>query len=181
MKKLLVSSVFVFSLGLAGCGDTEETPATNELQQEVETETDTHAGHTGSNQPAEGTDDVSWENKIAGIANSEGSASDKFKELETYLLESEVTDEEVERFKVDIVNEYERDTYLADIKNDAYMLDYMFRAYHVEQNNQGTPIGDFAFDMFQNMKNTYRGVDTVESEAVKANEAQMNEALNEIK
>jgi len=40
---------------------------------------------------------------------------------------------------------------------------------------------DFAFDYLQNMKYTYRGADTVDSESVKSNEEQMNKALKEIK
>lgn len=159
MKKL----IFVLALFLAACGSNEETePIVEDNVEESEQNV------------------MSWDEQIKHLATNEDMAADKYSALERYMMEYESTSEEVAQFKSDILSEYKAGTYLNEITNHEFMLANIFKSYVVEQNSDGA-LKDFAFDYFQNMKYTYRGVDAVDSEAVKSNESQMDESLTEIK
>jgi hypothetical protein len=57
------------------------------------------------------------------------------------------------------------------IKNNEYMLTNIFKSAVVESSydaREMMPIDDFAFDFWQNTKYTYRGVDSLDSDAVKS-------------
>ena len=60
----------------------------------------------------------------------------------------------------------------------------LFQANVIEKyydDSEQIPMDYFALDFAQNTKFTYRGMETVDSESVKLNEEQMNEALAKIK
>lgn len=122
----------------------------------------------------------SWESKIAELAKNADRPADKFYALETYMMGYSYSAKEVEQFKADIIADYTSGTYLSDITNDERMLTNIFKGYIVEKGSSNAAVKDFAFDYFQNMKYTYRGVDAVDSDAVKANESQMNRALSQM-
>lgn len=122
----------------------------------------------------------SWEAKIAELATNADRPADKFYALETYMMDYSYSAKEVEQFKADIIADYTSGTYLSDITNDERMLTNIFKGYIVEKGSSNAAVKDFAFDYFQNMKYTYRGVDAVDSDAVKANESQMNRALSQM-
>ncbi|MGG2081636.1 hypothetical protein [Lysinibacillus pakistanensis] len=170
-KKLIFSAVLVLSLGLAACG---EEKATEEPQKE---ETQTPA----STDESETTSTSTWKDEISALATNEDAASDKFYALEKFMMDyrSKVTTDEVEQFKKEIIDDYKSGTYLSELENHERMLTNIFKSYIVEQNSEDA-LKDFAFDYFQNLKYTYRGADTVDSEAVKSNEDQMNKALDKM-
>lgn len=120
-----------------------------------------------------------WQEEISKLAENSDGPSDKFRALEQFLINNDVTKSEVEEFTSYIINDYKSGNYLGDINNHERMLTNILKSYYVEQNSEGA-LKDFAFDYFQNMKYTYRGVDAVDSESVKANERQMDKALAEI-
>ncbi|KGR78078.1 hypothetical protein [Ureibacillus manganicus] len=187
MKKLLFSTAFLFIFGLAGCGGNDDT---NTTTNDVETETNTNVGtntdsKTGGSTDGETTSEtsqgaVSWQNEIGLIVSSEGTASEKISKVESFMENYEVSPEEVEQFKNDIISDYESTRYLGDPQNHEYMLAMLLKTYVIEKNNEGTPLGNFASYMHENIKVTYRGEEDKESDTVKANEAQMNEALSQI-
>lgn len=124
--------------------------------------------------------DHDWEGKIKEIANMDIDPSKKIYELERYMMEYKPTIEEVEQFKTDIIKDYQSGTYLGELDNHNRMLTNIFKAYLVEKNSEGA-VKDFAFDYLQNIKYTYRGIDTPNGEVVKINERQMDQAIEQIK
>ncbi|WP_338749874.1 hypothetical protein [Bacillus sp. FJAT-52991] len=124
----------------------------------------------------------SWKEKIQQVAASNKSETEKFDEVSLYAQDYNASDSERTEFENYIVNEYKTGKYLADIKNDEYMLTNIFKAEVVDtfydvKEQDNTPMALFAFDFWQNTKYTYRGVDDVNSHEVKANEEQMDKAL----
>ncbi|MFJ8515557.1 hypothetical protein [Lysinibacillus xylanilyticus] len=166
MKKLIFSATLVLSLGLAACSEEAEKPTTKD--QKIENPTPKVSVET------------KWHDEITKLASNSDSASDKFYALEKLLMDYKATQAEVKEFSTYIIDDYKSGNYLSDIGNHERMLSNIFKSYYVEKNSEGA-LKDFAFDYFQNMKYTYRGADTVDSEAVKSNEGQMNTALKEIK
>ncbi|MEY2363267.1 hypothetical protein R6U76_19655 [Lysinibacillus capsici] len=165
MKKLVFSSVLLLSLGLAACGEAEKPIPKNET---IEYPT------------PKVSEEAQWQEEITKLASNADSAADKFYALEKLLMDYEATDAEIKEFSTHIVDDYKSGNYLSEIDNHERMLSNIFKSYYVEKNSEGA-LKDFAFDYFQNIKYTYRGVDTVDSEAVKSNEEQMNEAIKQIK
>lgn len=168
LKKIFYVGV-LSALLLTACGEEEakpkeETPAAEPAEVEKEPVT---------------TETLKWQDKIAELVANSDVAADKFYALEKFLMEYEATDAEVEEFSTYIIEDYKSGTYLSDISNHEHMLTNILKSYYVEKNSEGA-LKDFAFDYFQNMKYTYRGVDSIDSESVKSNEDQMNEALKEI-
>jgi hypothetical protein len=99
--------------------------------------------------------------------------------VEAFMASYDATPEEIEQFQSNIITAYKDGIYLSKIEDHEFMLSHIFMSYVVEQNSEA-PVKDFAFDYHQNLKYTYRGVDAVDSEAVKANESQMNKKLSEL-
>lgn len=149
--------------------DTETSKDEDTEQEKVETSASVE------NEPT-------WQTKIKEIANNSDSAADKYYAIEKFMMEyrEKVTDDEVEQFKNDIINDYKSGTYLSEPNNHERMLTNIFKSYIVERKSEDA-VKDFAFDYQQNLKYVYRGVDTVDSEAVKSNEHQMNKALEQMK
>lgn len=169
MKKLFYIGA-LSSLLLTACGEEEakpkeDTPAAEPAVVKEESVT---------------KENVSWQDEIAKLVANSDVAADKFYALEKFLIKYEATDAEVEEFAKYIIEDYKSGNYLSDINNHERMLTNILKSYYVEKNSEGA-MKDFAFDYFQNMKYTYRGVDAVDSDSVKSNEDQMNKALLEIK
>lgn len=124
-----------------------------------------------------------WEDKLKEIMAMDGNASDKFNEIDRFAYEYEPTEDEVSEFETYILAQYQSKKYLQDTSNAEYMLENIFKSSVVNRyykDDNSNPIGKFAFDFYQNSKYVYRGVDTVGSESVLANERQMDKALLEI-
>lgn len=125
---------------------------------------------------------ATWQSKVKEIATANGSPTEKYDAIMLYAKDYPSTDDEIADFEKYIINEYQSKQYLADITNDEYMLGNIFRANVINEfyGQVNSPINSFAFDFYQNTKYTYRGVDAIDSEAVKSNERQMNKVLNNL-
>lgn len=169
MKKLVYSAALVSALFLVACSDEEAAPEKSEPIEAVD-----------EKEKVEIVEETkSWNESLEEIISSSDVPSDKFYALEKVMMDAEVTEAEVESFKQDILTAYKEKTYLADPTNDSVMLNHIFKSYIVEQ-NESNAWKDFAFDFHQNVKYVYRGVDGPESEAVKANESQMDNLINNL-
>jgi len=155
-------------------GEDESTPKQDATKQEkVETAT----------KPKEEVPSkITWQDKVKEIAAMEGTPTDKYNAIMLYAKEYSATEAEIKEFEKYIINEYTSKKYVADINNAEYMLSNVFRANSINRfyGEVMTPINNFAFDFYQNTKYTYRGVDSIDSEAVKYNEQQMDKALKKI-
>lgn len=120
-----------------------------------------------------------WNESLEEIINSSDAPSDKFYALEKVMMEVDVAESDIESFKQDILTAYKEKTYIADPTNDSVMINFIFKSYMVEQ-NETAAWKDFAFDFYQNTKYVYRGVDAPDSDAVKANEAQIDKVINNL-
>ena len=176
MKKIIFSTAIVSALMLGACGG-EEDSQTEEKSTEVEEETNTTEPEQESEKETE-TTTSNWQEEITTLANNSDAASDKYYALEKFMMNYEATANEIEEFSSDIVNDYKSGSYLNELENHERMLTNIFKGYIVEKNADGA-LKDFAFDYFQNLKYTYRGVDAVDSESVKSNEAQMDKAYGD--
>ncbi len=161
----------------------EDQPAKEEpvAEKSVATEEDKaiESQANTDKKPATDKQKDDWDSKIEKIAQSKDSPTGKYDQVMILAKDYTPIKKEVEKFAVYIITEYQSKQYSADITNDEYMLKNIFRA-NVINNYIGkvnTPLNDFAFDFYQNTKYLYRGVDTVDSAAVRANERQMDKAL----
>ncbi|OMF91885.1 hypothetical protein [Paenibacillus sp. FSL R7-0273] len=137
---------------------------------------------TSAAEPAAGNPSVSWESAIKQIAQSDTEPAQKADAVEVLAKSYSPSPEELTDFESQVVEEYNAGNYLAHIEDAEYMLTNLFKAVVVEgKHTDGEPIKEFAFDFYQNTKNTYRGADAVDGDSVKANEAQMDKALAEMK
>ncbi len=162
-------------IGACNDGDNEKKDKKTSIPKTAEVKTETkHKAEEVATLP----DD------IKKIATSDKTETEKFDEVTVKARNYKPTSDELNEFENYIVNEYKNGTYLIDIKNHEYMLTNIFKATVVERQHDDKdqqPIDNFAFDFLQNTKYTYRGVDAVDSEAVKSNEEQMNKALSKMK
>ncbi|WP_052130325.1 hypothetical protein [Ureibacillus sinduriensis] len=176
------STSLVLCFALAACNGADNDSKEKEVTEPAPAQEETGTIDTPSEETTIEDNDAApdnWAEKIYEISSNGENAAGKFSELEQYLLEYEVSEEEVDQFKIDIVDDYKSGTYLNELDNHDRMLTNIFKSYFVEKNSEGA-LKEFAFDYFQNLKYAYRGVDTPDSEAVKSNEQQMNEMLPEI-
>jgi hypothetical protein len=121
--------------------------------------------------------EIAATSKDADVSNS-GRYDDVMKLAKANPIKSQ---DDLIKYLSDIVGEYEEKKYLATPENHEYMLTNMYKAAAISEiAEEGKPAGDFAFDFLQNVKYVYRGVDAPDSDAIKANEAQMDKALAEI-
>ena len=177
-----VISVIGFSMYVATTDSTTEEND-NAVVTEPNTEIETIAEpQIAEENIKETVVETTWQDEIKTLASNADVAVDKYAALEKYMMDyrSKITDSEIQQFTNDIINDYESGSYLNDISNHEVMLTNIFKSYLVSEKSSDTVAVDFAFDYFQNMKYTYRGVDAVDSDAVKANESQMNRALEQI-
>lgn len=126
---------------------------------------------------------LNWQDKVTEVAAIDGSPTDKYDAIMLYAKEYPSTEAEIKEFEEYIIAEYQSKNYLADINNSEYMLSNIFRANVINRfyGEVNTPINEFIFDFYQNTKYTYRGVDTIDNAATRANERQMDKKLAEIK
>jgi hypothetical protein len=125
-----------------------------------------------------------WQDEIKKVAKSNKTKTEKYDEVMNLSKNYKPQPTELKTFKEYIKNEFVSGQYLKDIQNDEYMLANVFKANVVNRyydDKLQLPIDEFAFDFWQNTKYTYRGVDTLDSAAVKSNERQMNKALAKMK
>jgi hypothetical protein len=125
-----------------------------------------------------------WQDEIKKVAKSNKTKTEKYDEVMNLSKNYTPQPTELKTFEEYIKNEFVSGQYLKDIQNDEYMLANVFKADVVNRHYDDKlqlPIDEFAFDFWQNTKYTYRGVDTLESAAVKSNERQMNKALAKMK
>lgn len=134
-------------------------------------------------EPADTEEVIDWKSKIKEIANSDQSETDKFDQVEIELVSNYTpSKEELNDFENEIISSFKNKEYLKDITDAEYMLTNIFKSSVVVSNykDKNAPMAKFAFDFWQNSKYTFRGADAVDSESVKANEDQMERALEEI-
>lgn len=171
------------------------TPPTEEQKNTESTETPKEEVQKESSKPAEektkakeksvkeqlNKEVADWKSKIKEIAENDDKPADKYYAVEKLMMEykTKFNKDEIEQFKSDIINDYKSRDYLSELNNHERMLTNIFKSYIVERNSEGA-VKDFAFDYHQNLKYTYRGVDAVDSSAVKSNERQMDKALKEM-
>lgn len=122
---------------------------------------------------------ASWQDAIKNIIADNSTPSDRFNELTTYIQDYTDTSE-VDSFAKEIMAVYKNGEYLSDVTNDDYMMTMIFKSAIVEKFTDDANIKSFAWDFYQNMKYTYRG-EATDSNEIKANEEQMNKALEKMK
>ncbi|BAK15873.1 hypothetical protein SSIL_1450 [Solibacillus silvestris StLB046] len=167
MKKLLWIGALSVLL-LTACGDeTKEEPKFEETAD------------TTINDSESVEEKKAWNESLEEIINSSESPSEKFYSLETVMMDAEISEDDVNTFKQDILSAYKDKTYLSNPTDDEFMLNLIFKSYIVEQNVEGD-WKDFAFDFHQNVKYVYRGAETPESDSVKSNEEQMDKVINKL-
>lgn len=123
-----------------------------------------------------------WQSQIEMIATSNKTKTEKYDAVSLLARKYKPTEGEIKEFESYIINEFESGQYLQQIDDEEYMLANIFKSdiITVHYSKQDIPINNFAFDYLQNIKYTYRGVDAVDSEAVRSNERQMKKALAEM-
>ncbi|ASS86284.1 hypothetical protein CV945_11270 [Geobacillus sp. Manikaran-105] len=185
---ITIVSLVLFIIALIAMPPTEEQKNTESAEtpkEEIQKESSKPAEeNTKAQEEAEeqtNKEDVDWKSKIKEIAENDDKPADKYYAVEKLMMEykTKFNKDEIEKFKNDIINDYKSGNYLSELDNHERMLTNIFKSYIVERNSEGA-VKDFAFDYHQNLKYTYRGVDTVNSSAVKSNERQMDKALKEM-
>lgn len=123
-----------------------------------------------------------WQTEIENIAGNSDGAADKFYALEKFMMEykSKATSEDLGLFKKNILKAYQDKSYLNNPTDHQIMLTQIFQSYIVER-HESKEWKDFAFDFHQNVKYVYRGVDAPNSDAVRANESQIDKVINGLK
>ncbi|MNB99458.1 hypothetical protein D3C75_467380 [compost metagenome] len=141
----------------------------------------TAAADTPADQAA-GNPSVSWESAIKQIAQSDTESAQKADAVLVLAKNYSPSPEELQDFESQIVEEYNAGNYLAHIEDAEYMLVNLFKASVVESiHSDGEPVRAFASGFSHNISNIFRGTDTVEGTSIKANEAEMDKTLAEMK
>ncbi|MEH6962594.1 hypothetical protein V7195_23300 [Priestia megaterium] len=178
-----------FTIVINKFGNTEDKTS-NESETastEVEKDTKTEGANKNSTEAIptkEATKKINWDDQVNSIALSDKSTTEKFDEVSKLASDYSLSDSELNEFQNYIVNEFKNKNYLKDIGNDEYMLANIFKSTAVEKHyddSEQNPADVFAFDFLQNTKYTYRGVDAVDSDAVKSNEHQMDKSLKQLR
>lgn len=175
-KKYILSLcvIFVF-LTITACTETSKNVENKILDNEKVTNKDIITNNQ---------EKINWELEINNISQLNETETKKFNKVLTIAQKYKPNENELKYFQNYILNEYLNRSYLSDIKNDKYMLTNIFKSAVIDymyNDREQLPINDFAFDFLQNTKYTYRGVNSLDSDAVKSNERQMNRALSKMK
>ena len=158
---------------------TEEEPVKEEIKEEIVKEEVIEEAV----EEEDTTEAITLEEQINAIAISDSSTTEKHDEVARLVKDYTVNEVDLKQFEKDIIAEFTSGKYLNDITNDTYMLTNLFKSMVIESNyedSESIPIDKFSFDFLQNTKYTYRGVDAVDSTAVKSNEEQMQKSLAEM-
>ncbi len=123
--------------------------------------------------------DVTWQDKVKEIAALNNTPTEKFDTIVAYAKKYPSTKAEIKEFENDIIAEYKNKKYLADIKDETYLLSNIFKAYVINRHygDEETPINDFVYGFYQNSNNVLRGIESNNSNTIKYNERQMDKAL----
>lgn len=127
----------------------------------------------------ETSDDVTWQDKVKEIAGLNNTPTEKFDTIVAYAKKYPSTKAEIKEFENYIIAEYKNKKYLADIKDETYLLSNIFKAYVINRyyGDEETPINDFVYGFYQNSNNVLRGIESSNSNTIKYNERQMDKAL----
>lgn len=130
----------------------------------------------------ETVDDGTWQDKVKEIAALNNTSTEKFDTIVAYAKKYPSTKAEIKEFENYIIAEYTNKEYLADIKDEAYLLGNIFKAYVINRyyGDEETPINDFVYGFYQNSNNVLRGIESSNSNTIKYNERQMDKALTAI-
>ncbi|WP_405155211.1 hypothetical protein [Paenibacillus sp. FSL K6-0108] len=120
---------------------------------------------------------TTWKVQINQLANNQQSPAKKAEATEKLASEYEATLEEMEEFKVHVLNEFLNLRYLSDGSNAEYMLGNMFQAIVLEHHDVPA-VRDFAEAFYHNTKNVFTEVTEPESDLVQKYEEQMFKAIN---
>lgn len=123
------------------------------------------------------TSAAAWEEQVNEIANNQQSPKEKAAAVEKLAKGYTPTAEELEEFKVHILNEFLNLKYLDDYSNDQYMLSNMFQAMALEHHDNSL-LRDFAEAFYHNTKDVYTGAAKPGSESVLKYEEQMFDSIN---
>ncbi|OXS74050.1 hypothetical protein B1B04_10580 [Lysinibacillus sp. KCTC 33748] len=125
------------------------------------------------------TEDVTWQDNVKEIASLNSPPTEKFDTIVAYAKKYPATKAEIKEFEDYIIAEYKNKKYLADVQNDEYMLGNIFKSTVVNRyyGEEETPINDFVFGFYQNSNYTFKGLESTNSNAIKYNERQMDNAL----
>ncbi|MGF6356260.1 hypothetical protein ABIE27_004177 [Paenibacillus sp. 4624] len=118
-----------------------------------------------------------WEEQIDQIANNQQSPKEKAAAVEKLAKEYVPTTEELEEFKVYVLNEFLNLRYLDDSSDDKYMLSGIFQAIALKHHDLDR-LRDLAEAFYHNTKNVYTGVTKPGSDSVLKYEEQMFESIN---
>ncbi|MEB2282879.1 hypothetical protein LAV73_23460 [Lysinibacillus xylanilyticus] len=127
----------------------------------------------------ESAEDATWQTKVKEVASLNSTPSKKFDTIEAYAKKYPATKAEIKEFEDYMKAEYKNKKYLADVQNNKYMLENIFKAYVVNRyyGEEETPINDFVFGFYQNSNYTFKGLKSTNSHAIKYNERQMDKAI----
>ncbi|MFJ8519020.1 hypothetical protein [Lysinibacillus xylanilyticus] len=178
IKMLKFTGISIFILGLSALSASEFLPESDKVSQE-------ESPKKHEEKPVakvESTKDATWQGKVKEVASFTSTPSKKFDTIEAYAKKYPATKAEIKEFEDYIVDEYKNKKYLADVQNNEYMLGNIFKAYVVNRyyGEEETPINDFVFGFYQNSNYTFKGLESINSNAIKYNERQMDKALTAI-
>lgn len=136
------------------------------------------------------TKNTGWEKEVKKIASKNKTPDQKYEEV-MKLAKKNFHIQDASDFAPEIADEFLKTRYLNQPNDANYMLTQIYKSQIMnkqfellESSGQLTTemghLQQFAFDYYQNTKYVYRGVDAVDSEAVKSNEAQMWKSFIEI-
>jgi len=125
------------------------------------------------------SEDATWQDKVKEVASLNSPPPKKFDTIVAYAKKYPATKAEIKEFEDYIKAEYKNKKYLADVQNNDYMLENIFKAYVVNRyyGEEETPINDFVFGFYQNSNYTFKGLESTNINAIKYNERQMDKAL----
>ncbi|MFJ8088379.1 hypothetical protein ACIQ7N_09270 [Lysinibacillus sp. NPDC095746] len=128
---------------------------------------------------AESIEGATWQTKVKEVASLNSTPSKKFDTIEAYAKKYPATKAEIKEFEDYMKAEYKTKKYLADVQNNEYMLENIFKAYVVNRyyGEEESPINDFVFGFYQNANYTFKELESINSHAIKYNERQMDKAL----
>lgn len=176
---LKFTGISIFILGFSALSASEFLPESYKVSKE-ESPNEKHEEKPVAK--VKSTEDATWQGKVTEVASFNSTPSKKFDTIEAYAKKYPATKAEIKEFEDYIVAEYKNKKYLADVQNNEYMLGNIFKAYVVNRyyGEEETPINDFVFGFYQNSNYTFKGLESINSNAIKYNERQMDKALTAI-
>lgn len=177
IKMLKFTGISIIILCLSALGASEFLPESYIVSQEESPKKEQHEEKPVAK--VESTEGATWQTKVKEVASLNSTPSKKFDTIEAYAKKYPATKAEIKEFEDYMKAEYKNKKYLADVQNNEYMLENIFKAYVVNRyyGEEETPINDFVFGFYQNANYTFKGLESINSHATKYNERQMDKAL----